>query len=231
MRISHHSQHLGDFVFGGIDGVITTFAVVAGTAGAELSAGVVLITGLASLLADGFAMGVGNYLSIRSDHERYARERARAARNIERQPEIERQEIATLYRAKGFTGPALDHIVATLTADEQHWLEAILRDKHGLARENRSPVKGGVMTYTAFIVMGFIPLLSYVAAVFIPGLNPLSFALSIALTGAALFLIGALKTLVIERSLVRSGLEIVLIGGGVAFVAYVVGFLLKGLAV
>lgn len=220
-------EHVGDFVFGGIDGVVTTFAVVAGVAGADLSASIVLVLGLSNLLADGFAMAVGNFLSIRSEHERYARERTQELYEIEHMPEHERKEVEDIYRAKGFSGDTLTHIVETITADKDRWLNTMLQDELGLARDNRSPIKGGLITYGAFIIIGFIPLLSFVAAIFLNPLRPYTFTISVVLTAVALFTIGALKTLVVDRPFWRSGMETLFMGGLAAIVAYVVGYLLK----
>lgn len=223
-------EYVGDFVFGGIDGVVTTFAVVAGVAGAELSAAVVLVLGLANLLADGFAMGVGNFLSIRSEKERYTHEWHEEAYEIEKIPEHERDEIRTIYKQKGFSGKILESIVTTITSNKERWIREMLFEEHGLTPDTRSPFKGGLVTYTAFIVIGFIPLLSFVLALFIPRLHPYTFSISVALTGIALFVIGALKTLVVARSTWKAGVETLFMGGMAATVAYIVGYLLKGLA-
>ncbi|MEX2054731.1 MAG: VIT1/CCC1 transporter family protein [Candidatus Andersenbacteria bacterium] len=226
---SAHGEHVGDFVFGGIDGVVTTFAVVAGVAGADLSAAIVLVLGLANLLADGFAMGIGNFLSIRSERERYERERARETWEVEHIPEEERKEITAIYAAKGFSGELLHQVVTTITADKERWVDTMLQEEHGLARETRSPLKGGAVTYFAFIIIGFIPLLTFVVALFADALKPYTFPVSVALTAIALFAIGALKTLVVARPFWRSGLETLLMGGLAALVAYVVGYLLRGI--
>jgi VIT1/CCC1 family predicted Fe2+/Mn2+ transporter len=173
-KAGSNNRHVGDFVFGGIDGVVTTFAVVAGVVGANLNPAVVLILGLANLLADGFAMGVGNYLSIRAEHEQAAQHDSR-------------QRVA------------------------------------------RSASRGGVVTFLAFITLGSVPLLSFVAAALFGRLAPYTFLMSIIFTASALFLIGALKTLIIQRSVWRSGLETLAMGGLAALVAYIVGYLLRNL--
>jgi len=227
---SVHSEHVGDFVFGGIDGVVTTFAVVAGVAGASLSPVVVLILGLANLLADGFAMGVGNYLSIRSERERYDKERQRESWEIDNIPEVERKEVEEMYRQKGLSGEALTAVVNAITSDKERWLDTMMQEELGLTLETRSPLKGGLVTYTAFILIGFVPLFSFVLALFMPTLAEHTFFLSVILTAVALFGIGALKTLVVQRSLWRSGMETLLMGSLAALVAYIVGYLLSGLA-
>lgn len=228
---SGHGVHVGDFVFGGIDGAVTTFAVVAGVAGAELSATVVLVLGIANLLADGFAMAVGNFLSIRSDHERYEREKKREEWEVENIPDVEKKEIREIFSAKGFSGKNLDYAVDTITSDKEQWVSTMLQEEHGLSGDDRSALKGGVITFAAFIIIGFIPLLSFALVLFIPALRPNAFLLSVTLTGIALFAIGALKTLVVARPLVRSGLETLIMGGLAAAVAYLVGYLLKDIAI
>lgn len=223
-------EYVGDFVFGGIDGVVTTFAVVAGVAGANLTAGVVLVLGLANLLADGFAMGVGNFLSIRSEAERYELERYRKLYEIKTDPARERKEIAEVYAEKGFEGEALEKAVATITAQQERWVNELLLEKLGLSAERRSPLKGGLVTFLAFIIIGAVPLLSFLLAIWWDGLQEQTFPLSIALTGIALFVIGALKTLVVKRSIVLAGMETLIMGSLAAFVAYMVGYALRGLA-
>lgn len=131
-------QYIGDMVYGGLDGIVTTFAVVSGVAGANLGSGVILILGMANLLADGLSMATGAYLSLKSELEYYQREREREA-----------WEVA--------------NFVATI------------------------------------------------------------------LSAVALFALGAAKVLVTERSWFRSGLEMLLVGGLAAGVAYLVGYLLQGL--
>jgi vacuolar iron transporter family protein len=226
---SQHSNHVGDFVFGAIDGTVTTFAIVAGVAGAQLSAHIVVVLGIANLLADGFAMAVGNFLSIRSEQERYAREYAREKWEVENIPDLEKKEIEDIYRNKGFTGEALKLAVDTITANNERWVETMMREELGLAQEIRSPWRGSIITYTAFIGIGFIPLISYLAALILPSLSPFTFEISIGLTGLALFFIGAIKTIVVQRPLMRSGLETFLMGGLAAILAYAVGYMLRGI--
>jgi len=231
MHGSVSSQYVGDFVFGGIDGVITTFAVVAGVAGAHLAPHVVLIAGIASLLADGFAMGVGNFLSARSTLEHYEQERRREQWEVEHIPEHERQEIYGIYQKQGFSGDVLEGIVRNITSDKERWIETMMREELGLSRDDRSAIRAGLVTFVSFVVIGSIPLLSYVAAVFAPSLISYTFIISILLTGVALFIIGAAKTVVTGQPLLRSGLEILGVGSVVALVAYLVGYFLRDLRI
>lgn len=223
-------EYVGDFVYGAIDGTVTTFAVVAGVAGADLSASIVLVLGLANLFADGFAMAIGNFLSIRSEKQRYELVKLEEEYEIEKVPEYEREEIRKIYQAKGLEGNVLDKTVGVITSDKDRWLREMLFEEHGLTPDFKSPFTGGLVTYLAFILIGFIPLLSFAAVIFIPNLEAYTFVISVALTAVALFTIGALKTLVVRGSVFRAGFETLGMGGLAAIVAYIVGYILRGLA-
>ena len=224
-----HSQHLADAVMGATDGIVTTFAVVAGAAGANLSSGVVLIMGFANLFADGLSMAVGNYLGARSQQDFWREERAREIWEIEQIPHAEREEIRRHYQRKGFEGGLLEHIVRTITSDKERWLDEMMREELGIREEKTAPLTSGVVTFWAFAVAGFLPLLSYVAAYFNAGFLPRAFPISVALTAVALFGVGAARCFITRRSWRQSGLEILGLGGVAAACAFAVGHILQGL--
>ena len=97
-------EYLGEFVYGGIDGSVTTFAVVAGSAGAGLPGSVIIILGFANLIADGFSMSVGSYLSKKSEMQNYEKHKKIEYWEVENIPEKEKEEIREIYREKGFEG-------------------------------------------------------------------------------------------------------------------------------
>ncbi len=167
IAIARH--YIRDLIYGANDGIITTFAVVAGVTGGALSPRTVLIVGVANLFADGLSMGVGNYLSIRSN------ESARAAQDL---PE-----------------------------------------------EEAAPARHGIATMVAFVAAGVLPLLPYAV-----GVPPFArFAVAIALTFAALFIVGSLRALVTVDRWWLAGLEMLLLGALVAAAAYASGALIAGL--
>ena len=170
-------KYLPEFVYGGVDGSITTFAVVAGATGASLSSAIVLILGFANLFADGFSMTVSNYLSTKS------------------QVEVNR-----------------DH-----------------KKLNGKNLEFKHPVKTALATFISFVVIGLIPLLSFLFALFIPALEEKSFFYSFILTGIALLFVGAVKGEVVKKHPVKASLETLFIGGIAAIIAYSVGYLLRGI--
>jgi VIT1/CCC1 family predicted Fe2+/Mn2+ transporter len=169
---AHFEDYLREFVYGGIDGAITTFAVVAGATGAGFSAAVVIVLGVANLIADGLSMGVGSYLSSKSDLEVSAKK-----------------------------GEKID--------------------------EEASPVINGATTFVAFIVLGLVPLLSYIADALVSGEIAHQFGISVALTLAAFVIIGLLKSIVAKTSKVRGVLETVALGAIAAGAAYGLGVVLE----
>src|SRR3954452_16190510 len=132
-------SYLRDWVYGGIDGTVTTFAVVAGVAGAELSTKTLLILGAANLFADGFSMAAANYSGTKAEIEEYAQVRHMEERHVELAPEGEREEIRQIFHAKGFRGAALDSAVDVITSKRQRWIESMMTEEHGLPRVSRSP--------------------------------------------------------------------------------------------
>jgi len=223
------SQYLGDLVFGGLDGIITTFAVVSGVAGAQLASKVILILGLANLFADGFSMATGSFLSTRSEQEYYQRERRREAWEVEHFPEGERAELIELYLRRGYSKEDANTLVEIQSRDPKRWVDAMMIDELRMLPDERKPLLSGLATLVAFIAAGSIPLLVYLLGLFIPIPLKNSFPLSVVLSAVALFGLGAAKVLVTQRSAIRSGLEMLLIGGLAAGVAYLVGVLLKGI--
>lgn len=228
---SSSGDHLGDLVLGGIDGIVTTFAIVAGVEGAGLSPGVVVILGLANLLADGFSMGVGNYLGIKSDHDFQNSEREREAWEIEMIPDYEELEVRQIYARKGFTGSLLDQIVATIIADKQLWLDTMMREELGIIEEKKNALVAGICTLFSFLVFGFIPLAFYIIS-YTTGyqFNGNSFLLTCIATALGLFMVGALRSQFTFRPLLKSGVEILILGGCAGALSYVVGYFLRSIA-
>jgi VIT1/CCC1 family predicted Fe2+/Mn2+ transporter len=222
-------QYIGDMVYGGLDGIVTTFAVVSGVAGAGLGSGIILILGLANLLADGLSMAAGAYLSLKSEREYYDREREREDWEVEHFPEGERAEMLELYRAKGHSPEDAERLVSILSKRKELWVDEMMVQELGLLPDDRKPIMSAVATFGAFLVAGSVPLLTDLVGLFTTIDPDVAFAVSIALSALALFGLGAAKVLVTERSWFRSGLEMLLVGGAAAGVAYLVGYLLQGL--
>jgi VIT1/CCC1 family predicted Fe2+/Mn2+ transporter len=230
-RIAQATQHsyLGDFVLGAVDGTVTTFAIVAGVAGAGLSSGIAIVLGLANVVADGFSMAASNYLKARSDRQVVDQIRRQEEIHIEEIPEGERAEIEEIFSGKGFEGELLDRIVKVITSDRRRWVDTMLTEEWGLQLDTPSPSKAALATFLAFVAAGLIPLLPlFVAAMFA---ERQMFLASAGLTAITFFLIGVIRGQVAERGRLVTGLETLLVGGAAAGFAYFIGAWLKGLAV
>jgi VIT1/CCC1 family predicted Fe2+/Mn2+ transporter len=223
------SAYLGEIVYGGLDGIITTFAVVSGVAGAELGTGVILILGLANLFADGFSMATGSYLSTKSEQEFYEKERARESWEVDHYPEGERVELIELYRASGYKDQEAEQLVDIITRDKEHWVDAMMVDELGLLRDERNPLLNAMATLISFILFGSTPLLIYLLGLLITVQPAIRFPVSLTLSASALLGLGVAKVRVTHQHPLRSGIEMLLVGGLAAGVAYIVGALLKGI--
>ena len=222
------ASYLRDFVYGAIDGVVTTFAVVAGVEGADLSANIVIILGIANLVADGFSMAASNYLGSRAVAQQRALARREEQRQIELVPDGEREEVRQLYAAKGFRGDDLERIVEVITSDRKVWLDTMMREELGYGSDVTNPLRAAASTLVAFVVVGFLPLGVFVYDLVIPGDVAAPFVWSAVLTALAFLIVGALKARFVDQPAWRSALETLAVGGGAAVLAYVLGAALQG---
>ena len=223
-----HGHRLGpviqDVVYGGNDGIVTTFAVVAGTVGADLPHYIVIILGMANLLADATSMGTGSYLSLKSEKDNYKRIRKEELQEIKEIPDIEREEIRIAYEKKGFSGEDLERCVEIITSNDDVWADTMMLEEHGLTESaSAKPLLHGAMTFLSFIVFGSIPLLPFIFGVS----RDDRFVVAIWSTFAALFLLGLTRSFVTRERLFKGPIEIVSVGAMGAIVAYGIGVLLK----
>ena len=225
--VERFQQYLGEFVYGGIDGAVTTFAVVAGAVGAGLESAVIIILGFANLLADGFAMSVGAYLSTKSEQDNYEKHKKIEQWEVEHMPEAEREEIREIFRAKGFEGELLEQVVTVITSNKDRWVDVMMKEELHMMEEQKSPIAMGGVTYLSFVLIGIIPLSVYVWDYF--GYFPGDlFLWSCILTSVGFILIGFLKTYVTGSSIIKGILETLILGAIAAVVAYFVGDVLEG---
>ncbi|UII30560.1 VIT1/CCC1 transporter family protein [Fulvivirga ulvae] len=218
-----NKDYIAEFVYGGIDGAITTFAVVAGAAGASADLTWVLIFGFANLIADGFSMSVGNFFSVKADRDNFEKHKAVEYWEVDNLREREVEEIREIYAAKGFEGELLEKVVEVITADKDIWVDTMMKEELEMTKDDKTPFKTAFATFVSFSIIGIIPLLAYVfAAIFNIATDNLFMMSSIA-TGIALMFVGYLKSIVTNTRWVKGVLETLLLGGLAAFLAYFVG--------
>jgi vacuolar iron transporter family protein len=222
-------SYLRDFIYGAIDGTVTTFAVVAGVSGAELAPSIIIILGLANVFADGFSMAVSNFLASRAELQVRKKARREEESHIRTVPEGEREEIRQIFASKGFTGDDLEKAVRVITSDMDRWVDTMLKEELGMPLEMPSPIKAALATFVAFVVVGLMPLWTFFVDLLLPGTIANPFLVSSVLTAVTFFTVGALKGKYVEEPWYLSGLETLAVGGCAAFLAFVIGMLLKGI--
>lgn len=218
-KTSNTGAFIKSMVYGGLDGIITTFAVVAGVVGGALDLRIIIILGFSNLLADGFSMATGDYLSSKSEKEYDEhQQQIKLQNNQEKAQRIERLKKVGLSQEDAAT-------ISTIV----HKYDISVQEKlfDGETDEVAdSPIKNALITFASFFIFGLIPLLAYVFATFIPIMVEYSFILASVLTGLTLFTLGALKSRVIHSSWFKSGSEMLVVGGFAALFAYMIGFVL-----
>lgn len=215
------ASYLRDWIYGGIDGAVTTFAVVSGVVGAELSTRIILILGLANLVGDGFSMAAGNYSGTRAERDELDHLRRVEHRHIDLEPEGEREEVRQIFEGKGFEGDDLDRIVEVISSDRERWVRTMLTEEYGLPLEIRSPFLAAASTFSAFMLCGTVPLLPYLLNLRSP------FLVAIVLTGLVFFVIGCVRSTWSPYRWWKAGLGTLAVGGTAAALAYWIGFLLR----
>lgn len=214
-------SYLKDGVFGAIDGAVTTFAIVAGVVGANLSLKVIVALGIANVLADGFSMAAGNYSGTKAELEDAKRLRAVEERHIQMVPEGERAELREILAQKGLTGDVLDAATLAIAENRETWIDMMLVEEYGLSPVDPHPMRAAIATFAAFLAAGMVPLLPYLLGL------PDPFTLSIWATGLTFFVVGAIKSRWSLAPWWRSGIETLAIGGVAAIIAYGVGTLFR----
>ncbi|WP_223427747.1 VIT1/CCC1 transporter family protein [Tateyamaria pelophila] len=215
----HGRGVLRDAVYGAIDGAVTTFAIVAGVAGAGLSPFIVVALGIANVLADGFSMAAANYSGTKAELDNMRRIRKIEEHHIQKYPEGERLEVREILALKGLTGDVLNQATDAVTQNRENWISLMMEGEYGFGGIDPHPAKSAATTFLAFLVAGVVPLFPFLIGV------ENAFIVSAAMTMVTFFAIGALKSLWSLSPWWRSAAETFLIGGVAAAIAFYVGTL------
>ncbi len=218
----HESRATGilrPLVFGGSDGLVSNLSLVMGMAGAVSENHLVVIAGVAGLLAGAFSMAVGEYVSVRSQHELFEGQLELQRRQLREEPDAERAILQGIYESRGFETPAAAQIVDTLFATPERALETMVRDEIGLdPRAIGGPFAAAGSSFGAFVAGAVIPVLPFL---FLSG--TLAIGLTLALSLATLFALGVGVAGLTGRSRWQGGLRQLALGGVAAAVTFGVG--------
>lgn len=228
-RHSYIGPRIKSLVYGGLDGIITTFAVVAGVEGASMSSSVILVLGFANLIADGLSMAVGDYLSTKAENDYNKSEWEREKWELDNYPDGEAKEMVEIYQRKGLSEEDAQTVVATLMKNKEVFLDTMMKEELGIIQTSESPIWNALTTFISFITFGFIPLLIFVFSFFTHIFIDHLFLIACVMTGATLFLLGAFKVKFTFQKWYISGLEMLFVGGITSIVAYFIGKFLGSL--
>ena len=230
---TRHEEHIvgggkiRSVILGLNDGLISTFTLLVGVAAATLAAtgsnSIVLLTGFAAMVSGAISMGLGEYVSSKSEYNYIKNELKKERAEIELFPEEEKEEVREIFEKMGIEGETLNACVETITSNKKVWLDFLTKSELGL-EEPENPIVGAILTFFSFIFGSFLTLFTYFFE-----LGLISLVLSSIISFLMLFIVGAAKTKITGENKIRSGLEMILIGI-VAFIAsYGIGTVLEQL--
>ncbi len=213
------SSGIRDFVFGFGDGINTSLGIAAGVGGADVSSNIIILAALVGMFTGAKAMAVQNYLAVKAQRELLRSEIAKEEWEMENKPDVERQEIEEIYKAKGFEGKDLEMIVNKITSDKKVWLDTMLTEELKLNIEVvGNPLKSAFRMFGAFLVGGILPIIPFF---FASGYLPLGVAVGISLSTS--FAVGAVKSKIAQTSIIKGGLEMAGLGTGIALLGFGIG--------
>jgi len=220
--------HFDDFIYGSIDGAVTTFAIIAGVVGASLSPGIILILGFANLFADGFSMAAANYQASKARNQFIEMKRKQEEWEIDHMEEQEKEEIREIYKKKGFKDELLEEIVRIITSRRKIWVDTMMKEELGLIEDGKNPLDNSVSTFIGFNLIGLIPLIPFMIFMFMKiDANSEAFVYSTISVIVSFFLVGMIKGKIVKKPKIQSGFYTLIIGGIASLVAYFVGYGLK----
>lgn len=244
-------EYVKVITFGGLDGIITTFAVVSSVVGMNAGAGLVLAAGLANIFADAFSMGFGEYLSSSAEEETVRHEYAKEKWELENYPAGERLEMVELYEGKGMTSEDAELVVDTMMDYPKFFLDVMMVEELGYLppddtdddtdddgeggtetttasssgrKINYESLKSSGVMFGSFVVFGFVPLVAFIAVDAADRGNSFSFGMACLITGFALFALGVLKARATDTPALQSGALMLLVGALAAGASFLIGW-------
>lgn len=220
-KLNIFGRYLEDIIYGATDGIVTTFVIMAGAIGAGFSNFVVIILGLANLIADGFSMAASDFLATKSEIDLYSSEYDRENKEVAEVPETEKSEVRDiLIKNYNYSEEESGQLVDTISRNKKFWIDLMMTEELGLAKPSTfAPWSKATATFFSFILIGAVPLIPYI---FLEALGDIFFWAIIA-SSAALFIVGALRSLIIKKHWIVAGVEMLIVGAVSSLVAYLIG--------
>jgi VIT1/CCC1 family predicted Fe2+/Mn2+ transporter len=213
--------YLRSLVYGFNDGLTANFGLAAGIIGASVQPHIIIITGLAGALADGLSMGASGYLAAKSSAEVDAHEIEMERHELRLMPDLEEDELALIYEAKGLTPARARETARAVMKDPEQALDAQVREELNITKADITPFRDGVITGTATLIGAFIPIFPFLVMH-----SAAAMWVSLTVSMLAHFAVGAARSFFTGRSIWASGRDMFLVGFGVAIVGYILGELL-----
>jgi VIT1/CCC1 family predicted Fe2+/Mn2+ transporter len=214
-----HNNWLRDVILGGQDGLVNILGIILGVIAGGGSDVVLLAAGFAAAITESISMAAVGYTSSVSERDYYEAEKAREKAEIGAMPDAERQEVRDIYAAKGFSGPLLDGVVDTITANRETWLATMMDEElHLQPVQSRDILRTAVIIGIATLIGHLIPLAPFLVLPRTPAL-----VVAIVLSAVALFAVGAYTAVTLVGDWRRSGLKFLAIGLGAAAIGFLVG--------
>jgi VIT1/CCC1 family predicted Fe2+/Mn2+ transporter len=219
------SEFVRDIVIGMSDGLTVPFALAAGLSGTSVDTRIIVTAGLAEIAAGSIAMGLGGYLAARSDAEHYVSEKQREEREVATVPDIERDEVAVLFRGYGLSDAEIDPILRAFEANPPAWVDFMMRYELGLEEPNpRRALQSALTIAGAYIAGGLIPLAPYM----IVASTRAAQIGSVGVTLTALLIFGYIKGKFTGAVPIKSAWQTALIGGLAAAAAFLIARVFSG---
>lgn len=219
----HRFLWLTDVILGGQDGLVNVLGLVLGVAAATADARIILAAGFAAAFAESIAMAGVAYTSRLTEHEHYLAERNREEREIDQMPQLEKEEIRTIFARKGFREPLLSQVVDHITGDKKLWLDTMMEDELGLEEKTREGAMRAALVVGMSAILGsLVPLVPFFFLTSLPAMW-----LALAISASVLFLVGLYKARVTIGRPWKSGLQMMAIGLASALAGYLIGLVFR----
>lgn len=214
---------LRDVILGGQDGLVNALGIILGASAATSDVKIIIATVLAASIAESISMGAVAYTSAMSQKDYYESERDKENQEIEKSPEMEKEEIRRIYERKGLTGEALEKVVDAITSDKKLWVDFMMSEELHIEPLNLKEIlKSSIIVTIATAIGHLIPVLPFFFIAHQPGLIT-----ALVVSTIALFAVGAYQAITFVGSWWKNGLRMILIGMGAALAGYIIASLVN----